>query len=96
MACLICGARCRCQKASPGLCCPCHRHKVRRLVQTEFAVESGVSEQDFNASLAKHAAEIREKGPPLPFPETVVNSDMSTTRTGDERHETITTEERDG
>ena len=30
MACPICGANCRCRKRGPeGICCDCHRHKVR-------------------------------------------------------------------
>lgn len=30
MSCPICGANCRCRKRGPGgICCGCHRHKVR-------------------------------------------------------------------
>jgi hypothetical protein len=33
MACPICGANCRCSKRGPGgICCSCHRHKVRRIL----------------------------------------------------------------
>ena len=27
MKCKICGATCRCKKASPGICCSCHQHR---------------------------------------------------------------------
>jgi hypothetical protein len=32
MSCPICGANCRCKKrGASGLCCGCHKHKVRRI-----------------------------------------------------------------
>lgn len=35
MPCPICGANCRCRKRGPdGMCCSCHRHKVRKLLVT--------------------------------------------------------------
>ncbi len=35
MSCPICGANCRCRKAGPGgICCSCHKHKVRKILDT--------------------------------------------------------------
>jgi len=35
MACPICGANCRCRKKGPqGLCCSCHRHKPRGILES--------------------------------------------------------------
>jgi len=33
VSCPICGANCKCRKrGAGGICCSCHRHKVRRLL----------------------------------------------------------------
>ena len=33
MSCPICGANCRCKnRGAGGICCSCHRHKVRRIL----------------------------------------------------------------
>ena len=77
MACVICGARCKCKKAPRGLCCDCHRHKVRRIWTgydpTPRLLELGITQEVFEQSVEKHQAEIEAatlaKGPLLPFPE---------------------------
>ena len=63
MACPICGAKCRCKRRGPGgLCCSCHRHKVKRVLRSDFSLELGVTLQEFQASLAKHVVVCEKCG----------------------------------
>lgn len=41
MSCPICGANCRCRKRGPdGMCCSCHKHKVKRLALDRSSISS--------------------------------------------------------
>jgi len=41
MSCPICGANCRCKnRGAGGICCSCHRHKVRRLLVDRSSISS--------------------------------------------------------
>ena len=51
MSCPICGANCQCKRRGPnGLCCSCHRHKVRRILVSEINALSRAE----RASLKQH------------------------------------------
>lgn len=53
MSCPICGANCRCRKRGPGgICCSCHRHKARRVLDT-FKIPMDAS-TDLRRSLEWH------------------------------------------
>lgn len=55
MPCPICGANCRCRKRGPdGMCCSCHRHKVRRLLRADFAITN----PEWMEALEKHKQDI--------------------------------------
>lgn len=54
MPCPICGANCRCRNRGPGgICCSCHRHKVRR-IKTDFVIESPYTREQWEEALIKH------------------------------------------
>jgi hypothetical protein len=41
MSCPICGAHCKCKnRGAGGICCSCHRHKVRRILVSRDALSS--------------------------------------------------------
>lgn len=59
MSCPICGADCRCRNRGPGgICCSCHRHKVRGLTADfTIAVDERKLEQfdeDTRKSIEQH------------------------------------------
>jgi hypothetical protein len=58
MKCPICGANCKCQKRGPeGLCCSCHRHKVRKLRVYDRSLLS----ESMRASYDQHVEWQREQ-----------------------------------
>jgi hypothetical protein len=59
MSCPICGANCRCRKRGPnGLCCGCHRHKARKILDTVAPREQ--LEGEMAASYDRHAKRIAD------------------------------------
>lgn len=57
MSCPICGANCRCRKAGPGgICCSCHKHKVRKILETIPEEKS----QEIRDALERHVRAIEE------------------------------------
>lgn len=41
MSCPICGANCKCKnRGAGGICCSCHRHKVRRILVLRSSISS--------------------------------------------------------
>jgi hypothetical protein len=43
------------------MCCGCHRHKVRRIIQLTYSPELGIPEKSFWESMSKHIAAAEEK-----------------------------------
>jgi hypothetical protein len=61
MTCLICGAKCKCKRATPGLCCGCHRHKVRSLKVFVYSENLPMGREAFFQSLEKHREQVENR-----------------------------------
>lgn len=61
MKCIICGAICKCKKARDGLCCSCHRHKVRQFKVFTYSQDMPMSREAFFASMEKHQIEAEQR-----------------------------------
>lgn len=59
MKCPICGANCRCRNRGPGgICCSCHRHKVRKLLKADFVIGSPYTREQWTEALNKHKVDM--------------------------------------
>jgi hypothetical protein len=58
MSCPICGATCRCRNVGPGgICCSCHTHKVRSILETIPEQKS----QEIRDALERHLRQIENE-----------------------------------
>lgn len=70
MSCPICGANCKCRnRGEGGLCCSCHRHKVKKILVSADALP-----EPLRASYRKHLEWLERQDPtinelPTFFPE---------------------------
>ena len=61
MKCKICGATCRCKRASGGICCGCHSHKPRKILPAVRAIPFDQLPLDWQAEVARLRA-VEETG----------------------------------
>jgi hypothetical protein len=60
--CPICGANCKCRKRGPGgLCCSCHRHKPRAILEGFSILRGDRFESQLRLSLDRHKAKLEKK-----------------------------------
>jgi hypothetical protein len=58
MSCPVCGANCKCRKAGPGgICCSCHKHKARQVLET---IPAGQSKEIVEA-IERHIRDVERE-----------------------------------